>query len=167
VRCHAPPEVDCRKGRALTRRARARGFPHEAPIGEVLQDEHPEHDGGRGAEPPAPSTQGVAACQGHHDLVHQVLDEVVAPSLLRFTFTFVDTDGRPVAPSVFPEWPVGVHIVMTIALQASPRGTRMTVHQRVAEPEAAGIPAVVRHHKLAGVGWRQTAARLVEYLRSV
>lgn len=56
---------------------------------------------------------------------------------------------------------------MTIVLQASLRGTRMTVHQRVAEPEAAGIPAVVRHHELAGVGWRQTAERLVEYLRSV
>ena len=99
--------------------------------------------------------------------IRGVFDEVVAPSLLRFTFTFVDTDGQPVAPSAFPEWPVGVHIVMTVTLQASLRGTRMTVHQRVAEPEAAGIPAVVCHHKLAGVGWRQTAARLVEYLRSV
>ncbi len=36
----------------------------EAPIGEVFQDEHPEHDGGRGAEPPATSTQGVAGVSG-------------------------------------------------------------------------------------------------------
>jgi hypothetical protein len=43
----------------------------------------------------------------------------------------------------------------------------MTVHQRVAEPEAAAMPAVLRHRELAGVGWRQTAERLVEYLRSV
>ena len=56
---------------------------------------------------------------------------------------------------------------MTVALQACPRGTRMTVHQRVAEPEAAGFAAVVRHRELAGVGWRQTAERLVDYLRSV
>ena len=99
--------------------------------------------------------------------IHGVFDEVVAPSLLRFTFTFVDAGGRPVAPSMFPEWPVGVHIVMTVALRASPRGTRMTVHQRVAEPEAAGLPAVARHRELAGVGWRQTAERLVDYLRSM
>jgi uncharacterized protein YndB with AHSA1/START domain len=96
-----------------------------------------------------------------------VFDEVVAPSLLRFTFTFVDAEGRPAAPSAFPAWPVGAHIVMTVALRASPRGTRMTVHQRVAEPEAAGLPAVARHRELAGVGWRQTAARLVDYLRSM
>jgi uncharacterized protein YndB with AHSA1/START domain len=99
--------------------------------------------------------------------IHGVFDEVVRPSLLRLTFTFVDAAGRPVAPSMFPAWPVGVHIVMTVALQPSPRGTRMTVHQRVAEPEAASIPAVLRHRELAGVGWRQTADRLVEYLRSV
>jgi uncharacterized protein YndB with AHSA1/START domain len=99
--------------------------------------------------------------------IHGVFDDVVAPFLLRFTFTFVDADGRPVAPSAFPQWPVGVHIVMTVMLQASARGTRMTVHQRVAEPEAAGLPAVLRHRELAGVGWRQTAARLVDYLKSV
>lgn len=93
-----------------------------------------------------------------------VFDEVIAPSRLRFTFTFVDADDRPSAPPVFPEWPVGVHIVMTVELYATPRGTRMTVRQRVAEPEAAGTPPVVRHHKLAGEGWRQTAERLVEYL---
>ena len=99
--------------------------------------------------------------------IRGVFDEVVAPSLLRFTFTFVDTDDQPIAPSAFPAWPIGVHIVMTVALQASPRGTRMTVRQRVAEPEAAGLAAVLRHHELAGVGWRQTAERLVAYLRSV
>lgn len=99
--------------------------------------------------------------------IRGVFDEVVAPSLLRFTVTFVDPEGRPVAPFAFPEWPVGVHIVMTVALQASPRGTRMTVYQRVAEPEAANLPAVVRHHELVGVGWGQTVERLVEYLRSV
>lgn len=107
------------------------------------------------------------AATGEVVTIHGVFDEVVAPSRLRLTFTFVDDGGRPAAPALFPEWPVGVHIVMTVALQPSPRGTRMTVHQRVAEPEAAGLPAVVRHRELAGVGWRQTARHLVEYLRSV
>lgn len=96
-----------------------------------------------------------------------VFDEVVAPSLLRFTVTFVDAKDRPVAPAVFPEWPVGAHIVMTVVLQASALGTRMTVHQRVAEPEVARLPAIVRHRELAGVGWRETAARLIDYLRSL
>jgi hypothetical protein len=40
----------------------------------------------------------------------------------------------------------------------------MMVLQRVAEPEAAGTPPVVRHYELAGEGWRQTAERLVEDL---
>jgi uncharacterized protein YndB with AHSA1/START domain len=96
--------------------------------------------------------------------IHGVIDELVAPSRLQFTFAFVDADGRPTAPAVFPEWPVGVHIVMTVELHETPRGTRMTVRQRVAEPEAAGLPPVVRHRELAGVGWRQTAERLVAYL---
>jgi uncharacterized protein YndB with AHSA1/START domain len=93
-----------------------------------------------------------------------VFDEVVAPSRLRFTFMFVDAEDRPTAPAVFPEWPVGVHIVMTVELHATRRGTRMTVHQRVSEPGAAGTPPVVRHRELADEGWRQTAERLVEFL---
>jgi uncharacterized protein YndB with AHSA1/START domain len=93
-----------------------------------------------------------------------VFDEVVAPSRLRFTFTFVDADDRPTVPPRVPDWPIGVHIVMTVELHATRRGTRMTVHQRVADPAAAGLPAVVRHRELAGVGWRQTAERLVDYL---
>jgi len=93
-----------------------------------------------------------------------VFDEVVAPSRLRFTFTFVDADDQPTAPPRVPDWPVGVHIVMTVELHATRRGTRMTVHQRVAESEVAGTPPVVRHRELAGEGWRQTAERLVEYL---
>lgn len=96
--------------------------------------------------------------------IEGVFDEVVAPSRLRFTFTFIDADGRPTAPPVFPEWPIGVHIVMTVELHATRRGTRMTVHQRVAESEYAGTPPVVRHRELAGEGWRQTAERLAEFL---
>src|SRR5262245_3762995 len=93
-----------------------------------------------------------------------VFDEVVAPSRLRFTVTFVDADDRPTAPPVFPEWPVGVHIVMTVELEATRRGTRMTVRQRVAEREAANLPAIRRHRELAGEGWRQTVERLVDFL---
>lgn len=93
-----------------------------------------------------------------------VFDEVVRPERLQFTFTFVDDDGRPIAPTVFPEWPAGTHIVMTIELHETPRGTRMLVRQRVAEPEMARHPAVVRHRELAGVGWGQTAERLVAFL---
>ena len=91
-------------------------------------------------------------------------DEVVAPSLLRITFSFVDADDQPTAPPQVPDWPVGVDIVMTIELHATRRGTRMTVRQRVSEPAAAGIPAVIRHRELAGEGWRQTAERLAEHL---
>lgn len=103
-----------------------------------------------------PSGEGVS--------IKGVFDEVVAPSRLRFTFTFVDADDQPTAPPRVPDWPIGVHIVMTVELHATRRGTRMTVHQRVAEPEAAGIPSVVRHRELAGKGWRQTAERLVDHL---
>jgi uncharacterized protein YndB with AHSA1/START domain len=96
--------------------------------------------------------------------IHGVFDELVPPSRLRFTFTFVDGDNEPTAPPQVPDWPVGTHIVMTVELHPTRRGTRMTVHHRVLEAEAAGAPAVVRHRELAGVGWSQTAARLVEYL---
>jgi uncharacterized protein YndB with AHSA1/START domain len=95
-----------------------------------------------------------------------VFDEVVAPARLRFTVTFVDEADRPTAPAVFPEWPIGAHIVMTVELQATRRGTRMIVRQRVAEPEHAGTPPIIRHRELAGEGWRQTAERLAEYLES-
>ena len=95
-----------------------------------------------------------------------MFDEVVAPARLRFTFTFVDAEDRPTAPPQVPDWPVGAHIVLTVELHATRRGTRMTVHQRVAEPEAAGLPAVVRHRELAGEGWRQSAERLAEYLEA-
>jgi uncharacterized protein YndB with AHSA1/START domain len=93
-----------------------------------------------------------------------VFDEVIAPARLRFTFTFVDAEDRPTAPPQLPDWPVGVHIVLTVELHATRRGTRMTVHQRVAEREVAGAPPVVRHRELAGEGWRQSAERLAEYL---
>ena len=96
-----------------------------------------------------------------------MFDEVVRPERVPFTFTFVDANDRPAAPSVFPEWPAGVHIVMTVDLFETPRGTRITVRQHVAEREAEAHPAVARHRELAGVGWRQTAERLVDYLRSM
>jgi uncharacterized protein YndB with AHSA1/START domain len=95
-----------------------------------------------------------------------VFDEVVPPSRLRFTFTFVDAEDLPTAPPQIPDWPPGVHIVMTVELHAIPRGTRMTVHHGIAEPGAAAIPSVVRHQKLAREGWRQTVERLVEHLES-
>ena len=62
------------------------------------------------------------------------------------------------------EWPVGAHTVMTVELVAAVRGTRMTVAQRVAEPELVGSAPIVRHQKLAAIGWSQTAERLVAYL---
>jgi uncharacterized protein YndB with AHSA1/START domain len=93
-----------------------------------------------------------------------VFDEVAAPARLQFTFTFVDAADRPIAPPLFPEWPVGAHIVMTVELHATRRGTRMIVRQRVAEAEHAGTPPIVRHRELAGVGWRQTVERLIEHL---
>lgn len=104
---------------------------------------------------------------GESVAIEGVFDEVVAPSRLRFTFTFVDAHGKPAAPPRVADWPAGVHIVMTVELHATRRGTRMTVHQRIAEAEAATNPAVVRHRTLAGVGWGQTAERLVAYLGSI
>ena len=91
-------------------------------------------------------------------------DEVVAPTRLSFTFTFVDSNDRPTVNAMMPEWPVGAHIVMTVELVATARGTRMTVAQRVAEPELADSAPIVRHRKLAAIGWSQTAPRLVAYL---
>ena len=93
-----------------------------------------------------------------------VFDELVAPARLRFTFTFVDADDQPTAPPQLPDWPVGVRIVLTVELHPTRRGTRMTVHQRVAEPEAADAPPVARHRELAGEGWRQSAERLARHL---
>jgi uncharacterized protein YndB with AHSA1/START domain len=96
--------------------------------------------------------------------IRGVFDEVIAPTRLSFTFTFVDAHDRPTANVMMPEWPVGAHIVMTVELTPTALGTRMTVAQRVAEPEHANSPPVVKHRKLAGIGWNQTAARLVAYL---
>lgn len=93
-----------------------------------------------------------------------VFNEVRRPERVQFTFTFVDESDRPIAPTVFPEWPAGVHIVMTVDLYETRRGTRMTVRQHVAERELATHPAVLRHRELAGVGWQQTAERLIKFL---
>ena len=96
--------------------------------------------------------------------IRGVFNEVVAPTRLSFTFTFVDANDRPTVNAMMPEWPVGAHIVMTVELAATARGTRMTVAQRVAEPELAGSAPIVRHQKLAVIGWSQTALRLIAYL---
>jgi uncharacterized protein YndB with AHSA1/START domain len=96
--------------------------------------------------------------------IRGVFDEVVAPTRLSFTFTFVDSNDRPTVNAMMPEWPVGAHIGMTVELVATARGTRMTVAQRVAEPELADSAPIVRHRKLAAIGWSQTAERLVAYL---
>lgn len=98
--------------------------------------------------------------------IRGVFDEVVRPTRLSFTFTFVDADGRPTINAMMPEWPVGAHIVMTVELFATANGTRMTVAQRVAEAALADSPAIVKHRKLAGIGWSQTAERLVAYLEA-
>lgn len=97
--------------------------------------------------------------------INGVFDEVVRPSLVRFTFTFVDAENRPTAPPQVPGWPVGTHVVMSVELHPTRRGTRMTVHHRVVESDVANLPSVVRHRELAGVGWQQTVARLVAYLQ--
>jgi hypothetical protein len=47
---------------------------------------------------------------------------------------------------------------------ATARGTRMSVAQRIAEPELADSAPIVRHRKLAAIGWSQTAKRLVAHL---
>jgi uncharacterized protein YndB with AHSA1/START domain len=96
--------------------------------------------------------------------IRGVFDEVVAPTRLSFTFTFVDANDRPTVNAMMPEWPVGAHIVMTVELFATARGTRMTVAQRVAEAELAGSAPILRHRKLAAIGWSQTAERLVAFL---
>lgn len=101
---------------------------------------------------------------GRRVAIRGVFDEVIATTRLSFTFTFVDADDRPTINAMMPEWPVGAHIVMTVELTATSRGTRMTVAQRVAEPELADSPPILRHRKLAAIGWSQTAERLITYL---
>src|SRR5262249_22780335 len=96
--------------------------------------------------------------------IRGVFDEVVAPTRLSFTFTFVDSNDRPTINAMMPEWPVGAHIVMTVARLPPARGTRMRVAQRAAKAALADSPPVMRHRKLAGIGWSQTAERLVAYL---
>lgn len=98
--------------------------------------------------------------------IRGVFDEVVRPTRLSMRFTFVDADDRPAINAMMPEWPVGAHILMTIELSPTPRGTRMTVAQRVAEPEHTDSPIIARHRKLAAIGWSQTAARLVAYIEA-
>jgi uncharacterized protein YndB with AHSA1/START domain len=102
--------------------------------------------------------------EGQLVAIRGVFDEVVAPTRLSFTFTFVDENERPTVNAMMPEWPVGAHIVMTVELFATARGTRMTVAQRVAERELADSAPILRHRKLAAIGWNQTAARLMAYL---
>jgi uncharacterized protein YndB with AHSA1/START domain len=104
------------------------------------------------------------ASDGRVVSIRGVFDEVVAPTRLVFTFTFVDADDRPTVNAMMPGWPVGAHIVMTVELAATARGTRMSVAQRVAEPALADSEPIARHRKLAAIGWQQTAARLVAYL---
>jgi hypothetical protein len=65
---------------------------------------------------------------------------------------------------MMPEWPVGAHIVTTVGLVATARGTRMTVAQRVAEPQLADSAPIARHRKPEAIGWSQTVQRRVEYL---
>lgn len=84
----------------------------------------------------------------HRSSIKGVFDEVIAPHRLRFTFTFVDKDDRPIAPPQVADWPLGAHIVMTVELQ----------------PAAASLPSTKRHRDVAGQGWRETAERLVEFL---
>lgn len=104
--------------------------------------------------------------EGKHVAIRGVFDEVVPPSRLVFTLTFVDADDRPTVNAMMPDWPVGAHIVLTVDLVATARGTRMIVAQRVAEPELADSPAIVKHRKLAAIGWTQTSERLVAYLET-
>ena len=52
-------------------------------------------------------------------IIRGVFEEVVAPTRLSFTFTFVDSDDRPTANAMMPDWPVGAHIVMTVELVAN------------------------------------------------
>ncbi len=99
--------------------------------------------------------------------IRGTFEEVVAPSRLSFVFTFVDANDRPTVNAMMPEWPVGAHILMTVELFASARGTRMTVAQRVVEPELVVSPPMLRHRKLAVIGWNQTAQRLVTYLERI
>ena len=54
--------------------------------------------------------------------IRGVFNEVVAPTRLSFTFTFVDANDHPTVNAMMPEWPVGAHIVMTVELVATARG---------------------------------------------
>lgn len=91
-------------------------------------------------------------------------DEVVPPERLMFTGTFVDSAGRPAAPPVVPDWPVGTQLVTAVTLEPHPRGTRLTVRQAVKPASAAALPVVRRERTLASGGWEETLDRLGELL---
>src|SRR5262249_56361961 len=69
--------------------------------------------------------------------IRGVFDEVVPPSRLSFTFTFVDANDQPTAPPQVPGWPIVVHVVMSLELHATQRGKCTQVHIRPPNPHSA------------------------------
>jgi uncharacterized protein YndB with AHSA1/START domain len=70
-----------------------------------------------------------------------VFDEVVPPRRLSFTFTFVDANDRPMVNAMMPEWPVGAHIVMTVELFTTARGTCMATQRLLVKYGSVGPTA--------------------------
>ena len=98
--------------------------------------------------------------------VKGVYREVVAPQRLVFALGFVDSDGRPAAHPMFPDWPLDTVILTTVIFADVNGKTRLTVRQVLGSTLRATSDAFKRERKGAQVGWTETLERLETYVRA-
>jgi uncharacterized protein YndB with AHSA1/START domain len=102
--------------------------------------------------------------KGERLWVKGVFREVLPPRRLVFTHGFVDAEGRPGRPPMYPDWPLEAVYTTTVILEEHPRGTRLTVRQAVAPPAVAASAIVARERRMAHEGWLPTLDRLAALL---
>jgi uncharacterized protein YndB with AHSA1/START domain len=93
--------------------------------------------------------------------------EFVAPERLVFDLTFVDTQGRPAAHPMIPDWPVGTIIRTTVTFADIGGRTEFKGRQVLLPAEAAATDAGKRHGDMARAGWTQTMERLARYVATL
>jgi uncharacterized protein YndB with AHSA1/START domain len=98
--------------------------------------------------------------------VKGVYREFVVPERLVFSSSFVDANGLPAAPPMFPDWPLDTMFVTTVTFaDLEGRKTQLTVRQTLVPAAAAAKDAVKRERQGARTGWSETLDRLDEYIR--
>ena len=90
--------------------------------------------------------------------------DVIANARLDFTVGFVDEQGHPGRPPMFPGWPLEALIDTTVLLEEVEEGTRVTVRQHVLPASAASHEVVKHERRLAREGWTEVLTRLGEQL---